>query len=82
MAAYWAVYIVVMVIATALSILLRPKPLVPNLLPGATEEAPIADYGAVLPVLFGRAFIKQPNCVWWGAVRVVPIREKLSSGKS
>lgn len=82
MAGYWIAYIVVMIIATVLAVVLRPKPLIPNLLPGTVSNAPTAEYGAVIPVLFGRAYLKQPNITYWGAVHAEPIIEKLSQGKS
>lgn len=78
----WIIYLVVLIIATVLSIVLRPKPVVPKLLPGQVSNVPVAEQGKPIPVLFGTRYIRQPNVVWWGQVRAVPIVRKMGGGKS
>lgn len=82
MAASWIIYIVVMVISTVLQIVLRPKPNVPHVLPGQVNNVPIAEQGKPIPVVFGTRYVRQPNVVWWGLARPVPIMRKLGGGKS
>ena len=66
-----AVFVVSLVIAFAL-----PKPQV-NPPQGLNEiQAPTAEVGREIPVLFGTRDLNGPNCVWWGDVRVVPIKKK------
>lgn len=39
-------------------------------------EVPTAEDGREIPVLFGTRDINNLNVVWWGDVRVVPIKKK------
>lgn len=82
MTVLWIIYIVVMVIATVLSVVLRPKPNIPQLLPGQVDNVPVAEEGKPIPVIFGTRYVRQPNVVWWGKVRPVPIVKELSGGSS
>lgn len=65
--------------STVLSALLAPRPKVQNAQPGqiGQQDIPMASMDAPIPVLFGSRVISQPNVVWWGDVRMVPI---MSSG--
>lgn len=66
-----AVFVVSLVVAFAL-----PKPQVTPP-PGVNEiNAPTATVGREIPVLFGTRDLGGPNCAWWGAVRLVPIKKK------
>jgi len=40
-------------------------------------EAPTAEEGRSIPVLFGRRRIKSPNVVWYGDLNTTPIRQKV-----
>ncbi|GAB6191158.1 hypothetical protein [Desulfocastanea catecholica] len=66
------------VASLAISCLTRPKP--ENSNPSAGEiEVPTAEEGSVIPVLFGTRNLEGMNVVWYGDVRVVPIKK--SGGK-
>jgi hypothetical protein len=78
----WIIYIVVLIIATVLAVVLRPKPNIPNLLPGQVTNVPVAEQGKPIPVIFGTRYIRQPNVVWWGKVRPQPITRLMGGGKS
>lgn len=56
--------------------LLAPKP--ESQPPPAIGEikAPTAEEGREIPVLFGTRWVKSPNVVWYGHVKVVAIRKK------
>lgn len=66
--ALWAV-------TTLISYFLAPKPQQPTIAPGQIE-APVASEDKPIPVLFGTRVIKGANVVWYGDLRVVPIRKK------
>ena len=68
-------YIVQLVIAYAVSYFLAPKP--QNAKPASFKDiqAPTAEEGIEIGVLFGTRDIA-PNCVWYGDLRTVPIRKK------
>lgn len=55
---------------------LTPKP--QNSKPAGMEdiEAPTAEEGREIPVLFGRRQIKGPNVVWYGDLKTTPIKSK------
>ena len=40
-------------------------------------QAPTAEVGREIPVLFGRRKIESANVVWFGHLRVTPIRKKV-----
>lgn len=78
------IYYVVMIAATIYSVVmaLTRKSSVPNLLPSEIDNIPVAQAGKPIPVVFGRRYIRQPNVVWWGDVRVEPITMKTGGGSS
>jgi hypothetical protein len=63
---------------TLLSYLLAPKPEKPK--PAGLDEidAPVAEAGKTIPVLFGTRDLNGPNVVWYGHLRTTPIK---SGGK-
>lgn len=75
-------YLITWVATTVLSALLAPRPKVQDAKPGQIggKDIPMASQDAPIPVLFGTRVLSQPNVVWWGDVRVIPIR-KSSGGK-
>ena len=75
-------YLIVWVGTAVLSALLAPRPKVQDAEPGqiGDKDIPMASQDAPIPVLFGTRVLSQPNVVWWGDVRVIPIR-KSSGGK-
>jgi hypothetical protein len=70
-----AIYIMVilMVVSTALSILLAPKPPRPPDAELQKQEAPTNDPSKYVGVIFGRARIKDPIIAWFGNTKQVPI---------
>lgn len=70
------VQLAIMVIAALVAYALAPKPPSPKP-PGLEDiEAPTADEGRPIPVLFGTRRIKGPNVIWYGDLSIVPIRKK------
>jgi len=66
-------------IMLALSYLLKPKQKFqkPSLYGLESFEIPTAEEGRSVSVLFGKKRIKGPNVVWYGDLKIVPIREKM-----
>ena len=60
--------------ATILSALLQPKPKPPK--PAALSEfdVPTAEADRPVPVAFGTVWVKSPNVIWWGALKIDPIK--------
>lgn len=74
----WIAAFAVMLVATYA---LAPKPPKGPPSPLLTDiEAPIAQEGAEVPVLFGTRKLRGPNVVWYGDLRTTPIKSK-SGGK-
>ena len=66
------VQIIVFVISTVISYLLRPKP--PQAKPGKIE-IPTVEEGRKIGLLFGGRWIKGPHVFWWGDVATTPIKK-------
>lgn len=65
--------LIVWIATTIAMYLLTPKPAKPeNAKPGQIE-APTAEEGRSIPVLFGSRRIEGPNVVWYGQVKTDPI---------
>lgn len=66
----------ILIASAAISIALAPKARPPK--PAALSEvdAPVAEEGKELPVVFGTVWIKSPNVIWYGDLRSQPIRKK------
>lgn len=71
----WA-YIAVLVVAVIASYALRPKPESTPPAGVSDIEAPTAEEGREIPVLFGTRDIKGPNVIWWGHLRTVAVKKK------
>lgn len=69
-------YIVLWVVAFALTAATAPKPEKPEV---GTFETPTAEKGKRIPVLFGSRWLAQANVVWYGDISTTPV--KSSSGK-
>lgn len=69
-------YVAVFVVALYVASKNIPKP--QNVKPAALEEieAPTAEEGLEIPVLFGTRLITGPNVIWYGDLRTVAIRKK------
>lgn len=68
-----AIYIIV---AAIVSIALAPKP--PQPPPPALDDidAPTAEEGRAIPVIFGDVWLRGPNVIWYGDLKTTPIRKK------
>lgn len=68
------VYIVLLIVSVALSILLAPGPPDPPS-PAALEDftVPTADQSRPIPVFWGDVTMEGPNVVWFGDLESVPI---------
>ena len=62
-----------------ISAMLAPKPPEPRASAIGDFEVPTADQDRAIPVIFGKVWITGPNVVWYGDLKVVPIKKK--SGK-
>lgn len=70
---WWIV--AVFVAGLVLSYAFRPK--IPSQAPTSNEiQAPTAEIGREIPVLFGTRDLQGPNVVWYGALKLVPIKAK------
>lgn len=79
MVANIVVYLVVMVISAAVSYALRPKPQDPKAARLEDFDVPTAEEGRPIPVIFGTAWCKSPNVLWYGDLGTEAIKKK--SGK-
>jgi hypothetical protein len=71
---WWFVAIFVVSLVVAFAFQPKPQSQKP---PGLDEiKAPTAEEGREIPVLFGTRLMKAPNCVWYGDIRLVPIKKK------
>jgi len=71
---WWLVAVFVVSLAVAIAFAPKPQSTPP---PGLNEiQAPTAEDGREIPVLFGTRIMLAPNVVWWGHVRLVPIKKK------
>lgn len=68
----WYYYAAVLVISLIVARASAPKAATPP--PGdISGNIPTAEAGKAIPVLFGTRIISQPNIVWWGDIKTVPI---------
>ncbi len=69
-------YIAVFIVALVVSYSMMPKP--ETRPPAGLDEiqAPTAEVGREIPVLFGRRKLEGPNVVWYGHLRTVAIKMK------
>lgn len=71
----WAA-IVVLIASVLVQYALRPKPPRPPAAELKDFDAPTADEGRPIPVVFGTVLVKSANVVWYGDLRTTPIRSK------
>lgn len=69
-------YVVAWVVAFAISYALTPKPQQQRVSASKDVQAPTAEVGGEIGVLFGTRRIKSSNCVWYGDLRTVAIKKK------
>lgn len=66
------------IFVVSLVIAYNMQPKVENRPPAGLDEiqAPTAEVGREIPVLFGRRIIPSANIVWYGHLRTVPVKKK------
>jgi hypothetical protein len=74
----WNIFIqiAIVVVSAVISAALAPKPQPPK--PARLEDfdAPTAEEGRPIPVIFGTVWVTGPNIVWYGDLRTTPIQTK------
>lgn len=70
------VYAIVFIASLVVSYAMMPKP--ETRPPAGLDEiqAPTAEVGREIPVLFGTRKMESPNVVWYGDLRTVPVKKK------
>lgn len=68
-------YFVAIVVSTLISMALAPKPPRPKPAELSDVDAPTAEEGRPIPVVFGMVLIKGPNVVWYGDLAAEPIKK-------
>jgi len=71
----WTV-IAVLVVSVLVQYALQPKTPQPQAAELKDFEAPTADEGRPVPVVFGSVLVRSANVVWYGDLRTTPIRSK------
>lgn len=76
------VAVIVAVVSTVLSELLRPKPDIENAKPAGKGDFrfPTAEEGRKIPLIWGQVRLSGPNVTWWGDFKQIPIKEKIKTG--
>lgn len=70
---YWVLYIVL--IAVIIYCAYAAAADAPDAIPDSLRDvqAPTAEQGRAIPVVFGTCLIKSSNIVWYGDLRVIPV---------
>jgi hypothetical protein len=71
----WTV-IAVLVVSVLVQYALQPKTPQPQAAELKDFEAPTADEGRPVPVVFGSVMVRSANVVWYGDLKTTPIRSK------
>jgi len=69
------IQIAIVIVAGFISAALAPKPQPPKPAGLADVDAPTAEEGKAIPVIFGTVWLASPNVVWYGDLRTSPIRK-------
>lgn len=70
-------YLAVLVISTAISYAMMPKPEQPKPASLSDFSAPTAEEGRPIPVIFGTVRITGPNVLWYGNLSSSPITRRM-----
>lgn len=68
---WWNLFI--FVVGSFISAALAPRPPTPKPAALSDVDAPTAEEGRPIPVVFGAVLIRGPNVVWYGDLRADPI---------
>jgi hypothetical protein len=66
----WVIQLLVSVVLMVVAYVIMPKPKQPKPEAAKDFEAPTADAGRPIPVVFGTVTVKGINCLWYGDKRV------------
>jgi hypothetical protein len=69
-------YLVVIVVAALVSVALAPKSPAPKPAELSDLDAPTAEEGRPIPVIFGAVLLRGANVVWYGDLEAEPIKKK------
>lgn len=69
-------YLIILVVSVLVSSALAPKPPEPKPASLADVDAPTAEEGRPIPVVFGTVLIRGANVVWYGDLAAEPIKKK------
>lgn len=72
----FVVQIVIMIVAIIIAVALAPKPPQPKPAALADFDAPTAEEGKPYCKVFGEAWVRDPNVLWYGDLASEPIRKK------
>lgn len=70
-----------MVISAVIQYALAPKPPTPKPASINDVNAPVAEEGKPVPVVFGTVYLRAPNVLWFGDFRSSAIKKKGGKGK-
>ena len=71
----WA-QLIVWIVTALVQYALAPKPPKPQAAELKDFDAPTAEEGRPVPVVFGTVLVKSANVVWYGDLRTTPIKSK------
>lgn len=66
----------VLIVSTLLSVALAPKPAKPKPAALSDFDAPTAEAGRPVPVVFGTRLVTGPNVLWYGDLKSEAIKSK------
>lgn len=72
----FVVQIIIMIVAMIVVVALTPKPPQPKPAELSDFDAPTAMEGKPIAKIFGEAWVKDPNVIWYGDLFSQPIRKK------
>jgi hypothetical protein len=69
----FVIQLAIVLVATLVTNALRPRPEGPKAASLSDVDAPTAEDGRPVPVIFGTVLIKGPNVIWFGDMRTSAI---------
>lgn len=70
------VQLIIMIVAAIVSYAMRPKPVAPEAARLDDFDAPTAEEGTPIPVIFGTVWVGVPNVIWYGDLATSAIKKK------